>query len=379
MSKNTERGIGLQGGPADGQAGPSATGGGDLPKPVETPRMDRTASEPQRAPVADSRLVTLLGVPSPLADREKVTALGRDVHLPVEAHRMATSRPIAISEAAPGPVTARGSGVQPPKQSIPETPKPEFAQPQPAPAKVETEVALEVRSPDAGKPRSGVPERPQPARPTNPADRATFDASPLVVGEESSEETALPSDAKGWLRPALRPSIGLGIGMALVLSIVLVSIVRFTALDEGEEEPLLEESAGGHHPSPPPKVMADQDQLPLANPALEPTKAAATGGTPADAARTTADTAAANDDKPEELPSSSPPPDKETLGKDTHRPPPRTRVGVVGPKRTPTGDSAGEAATGGAGSGVTAPTTPPKSGAPNQPYDPDSPLPPAGE
>lgn len=108
MSKNTERGIGLQGGPADGQAEPSAATGG-TPKPGEAPRTERAASEPQRHAGVDARPVTLLGVPSPLA--EKVTALGRDVHLPAETHRVATSRPIAVQEDVPGPVTTRGSGV----------------------------------------------------------------------------------------------------------------------------------------------------------------------------------------------------------------------------------------------------------------------------
>jgi len=49
----------------------------------------------------DSGRTTLMGVPSPMADREKPTTPGHDVHLPLEKSRQAGARPVAASGVIP--------------------------------------------------------------------------------------------------------------------------------------------------------------------------------------------------------------------------------------------------------------------------------------
>ena len=402
MSKNTERGIGLQGGPADGQTADPAAGSGAAPKvaapggPVgEAARSDRAAEAPHPAAASDSRPVTLMGVPSPLSEREKVTALGRDVHLPAESHRMATSRPIAVAEVAPGPQTARGSGAPAPGGAA-DRPAPEAtrgAAVRPKLSEAETMPALpapSVVTPSPPVSATAMTIEASPHRPTNPADRATYDASPLVVSDEPSDETPLASSDKRGASAGRGPSIGLGIGLALVLSVAVVSVVRYETLEEVEDEPVSEENGATKAPGSPSKTPAEQ---PPPKPAAEPTKASATGGAENETAEATKQAAA-----PEPSPNPGTPemgPDKDQPATDDVAPSPPgwakdpRRGATTGRSRgAPPGRRASgepESATGGTGNAPTAgpstsPAKPPGSTpGTGQPYDPDSPLPPAGE
>ncbi|HEX2658514.1 MAG TPA: hypothetical protein VHU40_09585 [Polyangia bacterium] len=409
MSKNTERGIGLQGGPADGQTAEPTSGAAKSAAPAApagsaegaradgaAPRSDRAAEAPRPAEGSDSRPVTLLGVPSPLGEREKVTALGRDVHLPPDSHRVATSRPIAVTEVAPGPQTARGSGgplsrpvddrsaLVPAK---PDAPRPRLSDAETQPALFAPGAGPTGRSPVSA---TAATVEAKPLRPTNPADRATFDASPLVVSDEPSVDPPLASRGARAGKPSLGPSIGLGIALAAVLSVVVVSIVRYATLEEVEDDAFTEETTA----RPATRPVKAAIEPPGTEPGTESGKDLTKATPPAGAIPETAET---KTNKPPEPSPAGPEKtqDGDKLGaieaaaaaKDPRRAAAlRARAGTP-PRR---GTDEPEGATGGSGSAPAlspataspAPTQPkplvPGAGS-NQPYDPDSPLPPAGE
>ena len=107
MSKHTERGIGQHGGsPGDGRPEQE----GSAPKASETRVTSPAAGPVGKHEGGRSELghVTLLGVAAPIIERDKVTALGRDLHLPAEVRRAPQPRP-AASDTTPMVQGARRS------------------------------------------------------------------------------------------------------------------------------------------------------------------------------------------------------------------------------------------------------------------------------
>jgi hypothetical protein len=306
---------------------------------------------------------------------------------------VATSRPIAVTEVAPGPQTARGSGAPAPGGAVerPALAAPESTRAEPARPKLsEAETMPALLAPSAVSPAPPVSAtamtiEAKPQRPTNPADRATYDASPLVVSDEPSVETPVASPGKRGTSAGRGPSIGLGIGLALALSVAVVSVVRYATLEEVEEEPTSEDNPATKAAISPPRAPAEPSPP---KPAAEPTKAAAPGGTENGPAEVPKQAGGPEPSPPssgatEKSPDKDQPPTGEPTAsgaKDPRRGATAMRPRGATPSRHGSGEA--EGATGGTDSApaATAPAKPPgATPGTGQPYDPDSPLPPAGE
>jgi hypothetical protein len=199
MSKNTERGMGHQSGPvADGP--PAA-----VPRaPAERPAVSSGAADAGeggsvRSQRSDLGQVTLLGVSAPVFDREKATAPGRDVHLPVEVRRAPAPRPVASEGGSPVAL--------PPRRGTPERPARAV---DPTPAQTMRISKTKLTTPVFGS----VPE------PSLDEGRAAF-----RVGRREQEPTDMDEGIDGG--SSVGGSVVLGIGLSVVLALIVVGVARF--------------------------------------------------------------------------------------------------------------------------------------------------------
>ena len=199
MSKNTERGIGQQ-------VGPAADGRPDDARPRHASETSTVgpASEPSdrdregKASKVEVGQITLLGMAAPDLDREKATTPGRDVHLPTEVRRVAAPRSVS-ADTVPSPFT----------RDLRKTPESPRARVTPASASsfpLQTQDALSTvnaRSTELGE---------TPGAGSRAARRRDFAETTLM--------DAVPESGRGG-------SIALGIAISLVTAAVVVWTLRF--------------------------------------------------------------------------------------------------------------------------------------------------------
>lgn len=199
MSKNTERGMGHHPGPvADGRPDEMPRAASERPAAASAP-AERTEGGPVRPQRSDMGQVTLLGVSVPIIDREKLTAPGRDVHLPAEVRR------------APGPRSITGEGGSPaaPAQRRP-TPDPP------------------VRAPVNLTPASTVPiSKTKIITPVlgNAAPSAYEARGAFPVGRRQPDPAGVPEGI--GVNSGVGASVVLGIGLSLVVALIVVGVARF--------------------------------------------------------------------------------------------------------------------------------------------------------
>lgn len=241
-SKHTERGIGQHVGPAaDGRVddtrprlasetpivGDSGRAGSPTPQVFE--KVDRDG-KPLKVDVGQ---ITLLGVPAPELDREKVTTPGRDVHLPTEVRRVAAPRSVAVENGTSGPSDRRRT---------PEVPRPRVTADSAPAIALHTQDVISTVNTRADRMGEAA------AAAYRSSGRREFGETTMMAAVEES-------------RPG--GPIALGIAMSLVTALVVVWGLRFGPHLPGADSAVAHRSSGptasgsaAAEPATPPRLPA---------------------------------------------------------------------------------------------------------------------------
>lgn len=379
--------------------------------------VDSAASTAETRRVVDIGRTTLMGLPGPVADREKPTSPGHDVHLPLGTGRVADALPtvggvIPAIELDPS-ATRRIGKIEPLQQSTTGG----------APPASESAAPTRAEEVEQTGGEEAANER------TVEAAAATFRAGALQTATHAGEEPARGEPARGedegpdrdWNADrtqefhlddaspnhAFARAMTAGIALAVGLGILVLAFVH-ARLRAGE-------SAERYHAVPPaPSLPAPPLPVALDKPALAPPLVTPDAPSPAAAAPPDPTVVPPTAARPPESGPAAGATQRRSPGtasdeREARRPGPRTEVVVTGgrlttprparasgspPRPSTSGDRPPATANvpapvyGPASPPVTAPATPtapppfataPPDKAPAKPYDPDMPLPPSAE